>query len=129
MTIIFNYIFRLIIWFLLTANLSLINVLLGIAIALILPNSFRIKGKPKDWLTAIAKIFIAIPIAYIEAVQMILKSHKKEEIVIEKIKPDRPEELVFIDIFQITFTPKTIVTNYDPELGYTVHCIRPHTKG
>jgi multicomponent Na+:H+ antiporter subunit E len=121
--------FRLTIWFLLTANLSLVNVLLGVAIALVLPNSFQLKGEVKEWLKAIAKIFTAIPIAYIEALQMIFKPHKKQEIIQQNIPSDRPEELVFMDIFYITFTPKTIVTNYDPQQGYTVHCIRSDTEG
>ncbi len=129
MTIIFNFIFRLAIWFLLTANLSIVNILLGVMIALILPNSFQLKGKTKEWLMAIAKVFVAIPIAYMEALQMIFKPHKKEEIVQEKVKSDRPEELIFMDIFSITFTPKTIVTNYDPQQGYTVHCIRADREG
>jgi len=81
------------------------------------------------WLKAIAKIFTAIPIAYIEALQMIFKPHKKGQILQEEIKPDRPEELVFMDIFYITFTPKTIVTNYDPQQGYTVHRIYTDGEG
>ncbi len=123
MTRIFNVLFRLLVWFLLTANLSLINIALGVAIALLLPNGFRVTGNAKEWLIAIAKVGLAIPIAYIEAIQMMLRPHNKQEVVIQKIKPHRSPELVFVDILQITFTPKTIVTNYDPERGYTVHCV------
>jgi multicomponent Na+:H+ antiporter subunit E len=125
MTKVFNFLFRLLVWFLLTANFSLINIGLGVAIALVLPNGFRIKGSAKEWLLAIAKIGWSVPLAYIEAIQMMLKPHKKQEIIVQEIKPNRCPELVFMDIFQITFTPKTIVTNYDPEQGYAVHRVRP----
>ena len=41
-----------------------------------------------------------------------------------RVKPNRTPGLIFLDIFLITFTPKTIVLNYRDDGWYTVHRIR-----
>lgn len=119
-----NIILRLIIWFLLTANLSWPNILIGVAIALILPHNHKYLGSLKDWLVTLGEILRAIPVAYMEAIDMIFRPHRYEEITMERVKPDRSFALVFLDIFLITFTPKTIVVKYHPDGGYEVHWIR-----
>jgi multicomponent Na+:H+ antiporter subunit E len=50
--------------------------------------------------------------------------HQQEEIVMERAKPRRSPGLVFLDIFLITFTPKTIVVKYHEEGWYEVHRVR-----
>jgi multicomponent Na+:H+ antiporter subunit E len=69
-------------------------------------------------------ILKAIPQAYLEAIQIMLRPHNYEEIVKERVKPRRTPGLIFLDIFLITFTPKTIVTKYDEEGWYEVHQVR-----
>ncbi|MEM7756634.1 MAG: Na+/H+ antiporter subunit E [Cyanobacteria bacterium P01_G01_bin.67] len=116
-----NLILRLTIWFLLTADFSLANIILGVAIALILPRGNVSPGKLQDWLRVLWEIIVAIPQAYIEAIQIMLRPHNEEDIVRERVKPRRTPGLVFLDIFLITFTPKTIVTKYDEQGWYEVH--------
>ncbi len=112
---------RLTIWFLLTADLSPANVIIGVAIALILPRRFTAPGVLRDGLRIFWEILIAVPIAYFEAFEMILRPHRHEEMVRERVKPNRTPGLIFLDIFLITFTPKSIVTKYQDRGWYEVH--------
>ena len=115
---------RLTIWFLLTNNFSWENIAIGIVIALILP---RPQGRPdrlKEIFQILGKILIAIPQAYVEAFQMILRPHREEIVVAERVKAARASRLVFLDVFLITFTPKTIVLNYNEEGWYDVHRVQ-----
>ncbi|MEL6439271.1 MAG: Na+/H+ antiporter subunit E [Cyanobacteria bacterium J06621_8] len=119
-----NIVLRLTIWFLLTADFGIGNIIIGIAIALILPRKHITPGRLKDWLRVLWEIVVAIPQAYIEAIQIMLRPHNEEEIVRERVKPRRTPGLVFLDIFLITFTPKTIVTKYDEQGWYEVHKVK-----
>lgn len=121
-------ILRLTIWFLLTSDLSVPNIIIGIAIALILPSNRRTAGTFKDWLRALGKIFMAVPIAYMEAIEMIFRPHNAEAMEIERVPPNRSPGLIFLDIFLITFTPKTIVTKYHGDGGYEVHRVKRRQK-
>ncbi|HEY9762537.1 MAG TPA: Na+/H+ antiporter subunit E [Trichocoleus sp.] len=118
-----NLILRLAIWFLLTANLSIANTIIGVSIALILPHRHQALGALKDWIRLLGQILLAIPLAYIEAFELILRPHTQENITLERVRPRRTTGLVFLDIFLITFTPKTIVTKYHEKGWYEVHKI------
>jgi len=120
-----HLILRLSIWFLLTANVSLTNIIIGVIIALLLPRGKSSPEKLKAWLKVIIKIIITIPLAFIEAFEIILRPHNQEEIIMEKVKLKRSPLLIFVDIFLITFTPKTIVFKYREEGWYEVHQIKP----
>ena len=123
-----NIILRLVIWFLLTANLSVANIIIGICVALLLPRGRSVPGALKDWLRVLLKIVIAIPQAYLEAFELILRPHTQEEIVMEQVKQRRSPGLIFLDIFLITFTPKTIVLKYHEDGWYEVHRVTPRRK-
>ncbi|MCC5597686.1 Na+/H+ antiporter subunit E [Nostoc favosum] len=123
-----NLILRLTIWFLLTADFSVANIIIGISIALLLPGGKTAKESLKDWLRVLGEIVVAIPQAYIEAFQIILRPHKYEDITMEQVKPGRTPGLVFLDIFLITFTPKTIVLKYHEAGWYEVHWVRRRRK-
>ena len=60
---------RLIIWFLLTADLSLANIAIGVCIALILPRNRTLTAVLRDWLNVLWEIIVAIPTAYAEAIR------------------------------------------------------------
>ncbi|GCL43203.1 Na+/H+ antiporter subunit E [Dolichospermum planctonicum] len=120
-----HLILRLSIWFLLTANVSLTNIIIGVIIALLLPRGKSSPEKLKAWLKVIIKIIITIPLAFMEAFEIILRPHHQEEIIMEKVKLKRSPLLIFVDIFLITFTPKTIVFKYREEGWYEVHQIKP----
>ncbi len=71
---------------------------------------------------------MAIPQAYIEAFEIILRPHTQEEVTLERVKPGRTPGLIFLDIFLITFTPKTIVLKYQEDGWYEVHRVRRRKK-
>ncbi len=120
---ILHLMFRLGIWFLLTADLSPANIMIGIAIAFIIPRS-KIKANDlKQWLNVLKELIIAFPQAYLEAVEIILFPHKYESLTLEKVEGERPPIFIFLDIFLITFTPKTIVLKYQEEGWYEVQKI------
>lgn len=121
---ILNLALRLAIWFLLTADLSLTNIVIGVSIALILPRKFTSPGALRDWLHALWEVLVAIPQAYFEAVEIILRPHKYEDVTLERVKPKRTPGLIFLDIFLITFTPKTIVLKYRDDGWYEVHWVK-----
>ena len=125
---ILNIILRLTIWFLLTADFSPANIAIGVSLALLLPRGYTSPGALKDWLEVLWDTIIAIPKAYIEAIEIMLFPHNQEEIVWETVKPRRTPGLIFLDIFVITFTPKTIVTKYDEQGWYEVHRVRRKRK-
>ena len=116
-----DLILRLAIWFLLTADVSLANIIIGVCVALLLPRRYTAPAVLKDWLRAFWEIIIAIPQAYIEAIDIMVRPHAYEEITMERVKPNRTPGLIFLDIFVITFTPKTIVLKYHEEGWYEVH--------
>jgi multicomponent Na+:H+ antiporter subunit E len=123
-----NIILRLAIWFLLTADFSLPNIIIGVSIALLLPKGSKSRVVLKDWFKVLWDIMIAIPQAYKEALEIIFNPHNDEEIIREKVKPGRTPGLIFLDIFLITFTPKTIVTKYHDEGWYDVHLIKRRSR-
>lgn len=124
-----NIILRLTIWFLLTADLSPANIMIGIAIALVLPGRrYSTPGSIKDWLRALGETIVAIPQAYKEAFEIMLRPHRHEDVTMERVKPQRTPGLIFLDIFIITFTPKTIVLKYHQEGWYEVHWVKRRPK-
>jgi multicomponent Na+:H+ antiporter subunit E len=119
-----HLILRLTIWFLLTADFSLANIAIGIVIALLLPRSYTPPQPLREWLRMFGKIFRAIPIAYLEAFELLFRPHRHEDVVMEKVPKDRSPLLIFLDVFLIAFTPKTIVVKYHEEGFYEVHRVR-----
>ena len=96
-----HLILRLTIWFLLTANFSVENIIIGVIIALILPRGFTTRERLTEWLQVTGKIFTAIPIAFMEAFEIIFRPHNKEEMIPEEIKLKRSPLLIFVDVFLI----------------------------
>ncbi|MEM8779667.1 MAG: cation:proton antiporter [Cyanobacteria bacterium P01_G01_bin.49] len=119
-----HLILRLVIWLLLTADLSPLNIMIGVAIAFLLPHRVSASETLKDWLKVFGQTILAIPQAYLEAFQMIIRPHQQSVITQEQVKPGHSSRLIFWDIFLITFTPKTIVLKYDPRGWYEVHRIK-----
>ena len=119
---------RLGLWFLLTADLSWPNVLLGVAIALILPKfgprCYTATTVIKDWLQIFWEILVAIPRAYYEAFEMMLFPHRRETVTRVPSRRRRTPGMIFLDIFLITFTPKSIVVKHHKEGWNEVHWVR-----
>ncbi|MEM7065396.1 MAG: Na+/H+ antiporter subunit E [Cyanobacteria bacterium P01_B01_bin.77] len=116
---------RLTIWFLLTADLSPANIAIGSCVAVLIPRRYSVPTVWKqwlwEWLRVIGQAIIAIPKAYIESIEIMLWPHAEEVITRERVRPHRTPGLIFLDIFVITFTPKTIVLHYDEDGWYEVH--------
>ena len=123
-----NHILRLAIWFLLTSDVSPANIMIGITVALLLPGRQKVPESLKDWLRVLGEVIVAIPQAYLEAFQIILRPHNHEDVITERVKPQRTPGLIFLDIFLITFTPKTIVLKYQEQGWYAVHRIQRREK-
>jgi multicomponent Na+:H+ antiporter subunit E len=123
-----HLILRLTIWFLLTSDFSITNIIIGVIIAFLLPRGYTSRENLTEWLKVIGQILVAIPVAFKEAFEIIFNPHNNEEIVMEKVKHKRSSLFVFIDIFLITFTPKTIVVKHHEEGWYEVHYIKPRGK-
>ncbi|MEC4817635.1 MAG: cation:proton antiporter [Scytonema sp. PMC 1069.18] len=123
-----NLILRLVIWFLLTADFSLANIMIGVSIALLLPGRQKTPEALKDWLRVLGEIIVAIPQAYFEAFEIIFRPHNYEDVTMEQVQPRRTPGLIFLDIFLITFTPKTIVLKYHKNGWYEVHRIQRRKK-
>lgn len=120
---ILHIILRLVIWFLLTSDLSVANIIIGFCIAFLLPRGLTEPERLKDWLRVLGELLVAIPQAYIEAFEIIFRPHNQETVTMERVKPERSTWLIFLDIFLITFTPKTIVLKYHQDGFYEVHRI------
>ncbi|NES17459.1 MAG: cation:proton antiporter [Symploca sp. SIO3E6] len=123
-----DLILRLAIWFLLTADVSLPNIIIGVAVALLIPRRYTAGSFWKDWLRVFGEILVAIPQAFLEAFEIMFRPHNHEDIVMERVKPQRTPGLIFLDIFLITFTPKTIVLKYHEDGWYEVHRVRRRKK-
>jgi multicomponent Na+:H+ antiporter subunit E len=119
-----NLLLRLTIWFLLTADLSWANILIGVTVAILLPRGMTNLGTLKDWLRTLGEVVVAIPQAYKEAFEIMIWPHRHEVITVDRAKPRRSPSLIFLDIFLITFTPKTIVQRYREQGWYEVHRIQ-----
>jgi multicomponent Na+:H+ antiporter subunit E len=120
-----QFILRIVIWFLLTANFSLANIVIGVVIAILLPSWSNDHTRLKDSLKGLGKIVLAIPQAYVEALEMIFKPHIHEKVMLEEAGKRRSAGIIFLDIFLITFTPKTIVLRYLEDGWYVVHYVLP----
>jgi multicomponent Na+:H+ antiporter subunit E len=118
-----NLLLRLAIWFLLTADLSWANILIGVTVSLLLPRGLTNPGTLKDWLYTLWEVVVAIPQAYKEAFEIMIWPHRHEVVTVDRAKPRRSPGLLFLDIFLITFTPKTIVQHYREQGWYEVHRI------
>jgi multicomponent Na+:H+ antiporter subunit E len=118
-----NLLLRLTIWFLLTADLSWANILIGVTVAVLLPRGVADPGTLKDWLRTLWEVVVAIPQAYKEAFEIMIFPHPHEVETVDRAKPRRSPGLLFLDIFLITFTPKTIVQRYREQGWYEVHRI------
>jgi multicomponent Na+:H+ antiporter subunit E len=122
--------FRLLLWGLLTADTSATNLLIGLALAVLLPHS-RGPGQPlAPLLRALGRSLVAVPLAYGEALALICGGHGEQERWIERPASSASSRLVvFLEVLAITMTPFTIVLGLerlDGRPSYRIHQLRPH---
>lgn len=114
---ILHLIFRLGIWFLLTSDLSPANIMIGVAIAFILPKPRIGLADIKEWLKILAKMLIVFPQAYWEALEIMLFPHRYEGLNMEKVPAGRSPLLIFWTYFLLLLRPKLLLSNITKKDG------------
>ncbi|MCP9820771.1 Na+/H+ antiporter subunit E [Synechococcus sp. Cruz-9H2] len=121
--------FRLALWCLLTSDLSWLNLLIGLVVALLLP---RARSRPlplRALLLATSRSLLAIPQAYGEALRLIFAPAVEEREASEPATDRALPLLVFLDVFRITLTPFTIVLGLEDDgRRYRIHSLMPASK-
>ena len=137
MITVFSLSLRLLLWVLLTGDLRPFNLLIGLAVALLLPRAHRQREPIRPLLRALGEATIAIPMAYGEAFALILAGGLErcdctERIAARKATP----AVIFLELLAITITPFTLVLDlhrvehpgHHPQLRYRIHRLRPAPK-
>lgn len=132
MAFLLSCLFRLVLWALLTADLSWVNLAIGLVIALVLPHARGPKHPLRPTLRALARSLIAVPLAYGEALSLISCGEREEERWIQRPAGDPQHRLlIFLEVLAITLTPFTIVlglNNGERGPTYTIHQLRPQPR-
>jgi len=118
---------RLLIWLLLSADLSWINVLIGLLVAVLLPMARRSRPLPlRQLLVALAASLAAIPQAFMEASQLLRGGRRLEErLESQRFMGPRSSLLVFLEVFRVTLTPLTIALGLEPDgRAFRIHRLR-----
>lgn len=122
---------RLLVWCLLTADLEAANLAIGLAVALALPQPRPNRTLPPAQLVRAVLVSLrAVPQAYGEAFQLVLRRPAREQLESTPVEWPRqsrnpvhpPSALVFLDVFRITLTPLTIALGMEAGgTSYRVH--------
>ena len=122
--------FRLAVWCMLTADLSRLNLWIGLVVALLLPRA-RSRHLPlRELLRALGRSLLAVPQAYLEALRLIFGREPVEQETSEVTTDEAIPLLVFLDVFRITLTPFTIVLGLeDGGRRYRIHSLTPGSRG
>lgn len=120
---------RLLLWGLLTADTSAINLLIGLALALLLPHARGPRQPLAPLLKALWRALMAIPLAYGEALALIGGSGDAQERWLEQpASPPSQRLVIFLEVLAITLTPFTLVLGLSRVEGrqvYRIHQLRP----
>lgn len=101
---------RLLIWLLLSADLSLTNALIGLLVALALPMARRSRPlRLPELIRSLLASLAAVPQAYAEALRLLIRGPRLEErLESQRFTGSRSALLVFLEVFRVTLTPLTI---------------------
>jgi multicomponent Na+:H+ antiporter subunit E len=123
---------RLLLWGLLTADTSAINLLIGLALALLLPHAQGPRQPLGPLLKALWRALMAIPLAYGEALALIGGSGEEQERWLEQpASPPSQRLVIFLEVLAITLTPFTLVLGLSRVEGrsvYRIHQLRPQPR-
>ena len=119
-------VFRLSIWCLLTSNLSLSNILFGTVVAILIPfGNFR-KLKLNALIPEIL-LTLRLPFDMLkESIQLMLISDPADKFVEEPVSTrarSGSKYAEFLDLFRITFTPMSLVTQRKNDDEWRVHLV------
>ena len=119
---------RLAIWLMLSGDMGRANVMIGLAVALLLPRARSQPLSLRELVAALGRCLLAIPQAYAEALALMLGGEPVEREVLQPAT-DRPAPLlVFLEVFRITLTPFTIALGLAADGShYRVHTLVPRS--
>lgn len=115
-------------WLLLTADFSLINIIIGVLAALVLPRKKGPYLPFSVWLKGAWKVIKLLPVAYLEAFSLLIHRHTQEEVTTHPFRIGRSPWLLYLEIFLINFSPKSIVLQVDKHRRIHIHQIQRRNR-
>lgn len=123
---------RLLLWALLTADTSRSNLLIGLALAVLLPHARGPRQPLGPLLRALWRALAAIPVSFSEALALIRAGGEEKERWLElPASPPSQRLVIFLEVLAITLTPFTLVLGLSRVEGrpvYLIHQLRPATR-
>ena len=119
---------RLLLWYLLTADTSTVNLLIGVALALLLPHAQGPRQPIAPLLRACGRALVAVPLAYGEALALIGGGREQERWLEKPASLPSQRLVLFLEVLAITLTPFTLVlglSHVDGRPTYRIHQLRP----
>ena len=119
---------RLLLWYLLTADSSAVNLLIGVALALLLPHAQGPRQPLGPLLRALWQALVAVPLSYGEALALIAGGREQERWLEQPASAPSQRLVIFLEVLAITLTPFTLVLGLSQADGrpiYRIHQLRP----
>lgn len=119
---------RLLLWYLLTVDSSAVNLLIGVALALLLPHAQGPRQPLGPLLRALWQALVAVPQAYGEALALIGGGREQERLLEQPASAPSQRLVIFLEVLAITLTPFTLVlglSRLDGRPIYRIHQLRP----
>ncbi len=119
---------RLLLWYLLTADSSALNLSVGVALALLLPHAQGPRQPLGPLLRALWHALVAVPRAYGEALALIGGGREQELWLEQPASAPSQRLVIFLEVLAITLTPFTLVLGLSRADGrpiYRIHQLRP----
>ncbi len=124
-----NVALRVGIWMLLTQDPRTLNVLIGAAVALLLPMESTRALPVHDLVVAMGQVLKAIPQAFLQAVLLLGGRRPREGFGSVPGNGRRNHILMFLEVFTITLTPLSICLGMDSTgRRYHVHTLNPERE-
>ena len=130
--LVISCLFRLLLWALLTADLSAVNLAIGLGLAILLPHAGGGRQPLGPTLRALLRSLLAVPLAYGEALALMGAGGREVESWVDRPATDPHNRLlIFLEVLAITLTPFTIVLGLSaggPDSTgprYVIHQLRP----
>jgi len=124
-----NVALRLGLWMLLTQDPRTLNVLIGLAVALLLPIESSRSLPAHHLVRAMGHVLVAIPQAFQQAVLLLGRRRLREGFGTVPGQGRRNDLLMFLEVFTITLTPFSICLGMDSAgRRYHVHTLTPEQE-